>query len=139
MFVEGAEASREIPENSAGNLDVGLPLEATDANDDPVTYGLAGADAASFTVVADTGQLRTRNGVDYNFEAKDRYSIRVVADDGNGGSASIEVTVELTDEGGEAPGKPAEPLLTGATTTARRKTTTTSWWFRRPAGPGTGC
>ncbi|MDE0365527.1 MAG: fibronectin type III domain-containing protein [Gammaproteobacteria bacterium] len=131
LFVEGADASRELAENSVGNLDVGLPVEATDADDDPVTYGLEGADAASFTVVADTGQLRTRNDVDYNFEAKDRYSIRVVADDGKGGRASIDVTVELTDEDGEAPGKPAEPLLTGATTTSL----TVTWTPPDNSGP----
>ncbi len=131
MFDEGIEASRELAENSVGNLAVGLPVAANDADGDPLTYSLGGADAASFTLVADTGQLRTRDGVDYNFEAKDRYAMRVVADDGKGGSASIEVTVELTDEDGEAPGKPAEPLLTGATTTSL----TVTWTPPENSGP----
>ena len=79
---------------------------------------LDGADAASFTVDAGTGQLRTAAGVNYNFEAKDRYTVAVVAEDGEGGDASIAVTVKVTDEDGEAPHTPAEPLLTGATTTS---------------------
>ena len=130
-FAEGAQANRELLENTPSNMDIGQPVRATDPDGDPVTYRLEGADAGSFNLVEETGQLRTRDGVDYNFEANSRYSVVVRADDDQGGNASIEVTVELIDEDGEAPEKPAEPVLTGRTMTSL----TVTWTPPENAGP----
>ena len=65
---------------------------------DTLTYSLGGTDAASFDLVAASGQLRTKSGVAYDFETKSRYTVTVeVADDGNGGSDTVTVTITLTD------------------------------------------
>ena len=44
-----------------------------------------------------TGQLATKSGVTYNHEEKSSYSVTVKADDGNGGSTTIAVTLTLSD------------------------------------------
>ena len=79
-------------------VDLGAPLAATDADDDDtLTYSLEGADSASFAIDAATGQLRSRAGVRYDHEAQSSYALTVTADDGNDGTASVDVTVEVTD------------------------------------------
>ena len=49
---------RLVAENSAAASKIGAPVAATDTEDDPLTYTLAGTDAAQFTIDASTGQLR---------------------------------------------------------------------------------
>ena len=91
-------------------VDLGAPLAATDADDDILTYSLEGADSASFAIDAATGQLRSRAGVRYDHEAQSSYALTVTADDGNDGTASVDVTVEVTDVD-EPPLAPAAPTV----------------------------
>ena len=42
-----------------------------------------------------TGQLMTKAALD--FETKDSYTVEVMADDGNGGTDTIAVTITVTD------------------------------------------
>ena len=95
---------------------VGDPVSAVDPNGDSLTYSLAGADAGHFDIDADSGQVRTWMGVRYDFEAKAFFEMQVMADDGNGGSATAGVTVELTDEV-ERPLAPEEPTVKAASAT----------------------
>ncbi len=97
VFNEGNGATRSLPENSEAGENVGAPLTATDQDEDTPTYSLSGADAGSFDLDANTGQLVTKEGVSYDYEAKASYAVTVEASDGNGGTASIAVTVSLTD------------------------------------------
>ena len=91
-------AARSFAENTAAGTDIGDALTATDADaGDTLTYTLGGTDAASFDIVADTGQLRTKSGVTYDFETRSRYTVTVTASDANGGSDTVTVTVTLTD------------------------------------------
>ena len=68
-----------------------------------MTYTLGGDDAASFSIVASTGQLQTLAGLD--FEGKNSYSVTVSASDrkdatGNADTAidaTIDVTISVTD------------------------------------------
>ena len=90
-------ATRSFAENTAAGTNIGDAVTATDADNDALTYALGGTDAASFQIVADTGQLQTKSGVTYDFETKSSYSVTVTASDGNGGSDSIGVTITLTD------------------------------------------
>ena len=87
-------ATRSIPENTAANTNIGDPFTATDPNGDTLTYSLEGTDAASFSVVSGTGQLRTLAALDY--ETKMTYTVVVKADDGEL-SDTIEVTINVTD------------------------------------------
>lgn len=123
VFEEGEEAHRSFPENTPAGIDIGLPMTATDPEGDVVTYSLGGTDEASFHLLSETGQIQTRDGVVYDFEAKETYSVLVTASDPQGAVASIDVTIALIDEENEEeqevpPGRPREPIVTAATLTS---------------------
>ena len=111
-------AARSVAENTAAGQNVGAALTATDADSDTLTYTLEGTDAASFDIVSGSGQIQTRTGVTYNHEAKSTHTVVVKADDGNGGTDTIAVTIAVTDVD-EPPGQPAAPTVSataGSTT-----------------------
>ncbi len=97
VFTEGESATRSVPENSGANVNVGAAVSATDQDGDTLAYTLSGTDAGSFEIDGGTGQLTTVAGVTYDYEAKQTYSLTVEASDPEGASASISVTVNLTD------------------------------------------
>ena len=106
-----ANTTRSVPENSPAGTAVGAEVTATDANaDDTLTYSLEGTDARSFTIDSSTGQIETRSGVSYNHEAKPSYSVTVRADDGEGGSDTIDVTIDVADVN-EQTARPARPRV----------------------------
>ena len=113
VFSEGTSTTRSIAENIGSGQNIGNPVSATDGDNDQITYGLEGRDASAFTIQSNSGQLGTRSGVTYDYETKDRYSVTVRAQDGKGGSATIAVTITLTDEN-EPPGRPAAPTVTAS-------------------------
>ena len=89
-----------MPENSAPGLDIGDPVVATDADGHTLTYSLlqgGGTDGSSFDIVPSSGQLRTRSGVTYSYEAQRSFIVQVRVDDGNGGTDAVFVEIELTD------------------------------------------
>ncbi len=88
-------ATRSIAENTAAGMAIGDPVTATDADNDTLTYALGGTDMASFAIVSTSGQLQTMAPLDY--EMKTSYMVTVTADDGNGGTDSIAVTINVTD------------------------------------------
>ncbi|MCY4584299.1 MAG: cadherin domain-containing protein, partial [Chloroflexi bacterium] len=91
-----SSATLSVPENSPGGLAVGSPLTATDPDTaDVPTYSLEGADAASFDIEAQTGQIRTRTGADYAYEARARYRAIAKADTARGGPDPIATTIRL--------------------------------------------
>ena len=89
-----AIAERMVAENTAAGENIGAPVAATDANDDPLTYALGGQDAGSFDIDTATGQLMTKADLDY--ETKSSYMVTVTATDGQD-TASIDVTITVTD------------------------------------------
>ena len=117
-FTAGASTTRTVAENSAAGTNIGDPVTATDANNDPVTYVLGGTDVGSFSIDAGTGQLQTSAALD--FEVKSSYTVTVTANDGQGGTASITVTISVTDvsvtEGDPVPTNTA-PAFASATAT----------------------
>ena len=105
-------ATREVPENTAANTNIGAALPAaTDGDNDPLTYTLEDADAASFNFNATTRQLSTKSGVTYDHETTPSYSVTLKADDDNGGTDTLAVTITITDVE-EPPGRPAAPSVT---------------------------
>ena len=76
-------------------MGIGTPVAATDADNDTLSYALSGTDAASFDIGMSTGQLMTKAALDY--ESKMTYMVTVNANDGNGGTDSIDVTINVTD------------------------------------------
>ena len=100
-----------VPENSAADTVVGT-VTATDDDDDTLTYSLEGTDAASFEIDSGTGQIKTKTGVTYNYEAtQNSYEMTAKAADGNGGSDTIDVAIALLDDDTEKSAKPAKPTL----------------------------
>ena len=105
-FDTGHETTINLPENTAANENVGDAYTATDSDVDTLTWTLTGTDASSFTIVSSSGQIQTKSGVTYDFEAtKNTYSVTVGVHDGNDGmgnadtsvDATIDVTINLTD------------------------------------------
>ena len=68
--------------------------QATDA-EDTVSYTLGGDDAAAFEIAAD-GTVTFKVAPDYEVDPQS-YSFTVIADDGNGGTATQSVTVNVAD------------------------------------------
>ena len=109
-FTDGLGATRTLAENTTGVKDIGDPVGATDPEMTPLTYALEGTHADSFSIDTRSGQIKTRSGRTYDFEALSRYSVNVKATDGHGGEGSIPVSIDLTDLN-EAPVFTGEPTL----------------------------
>ena len=107
--------TRSLTENTPPDPSIGAPVRATDPEGRTVSYSLVGGDTGQFTIVSSNGQLRTQTGVDYNYEAKNRYSVTVEAQDDQGGRETITVTIDITDEDNERPERPDEPAVTAST------------------------
>ena len=98
-FTEGSRATRSVSENTPAGENVGDPVAATD--NDALAYTLAGPDDTLFEVVADTGQVRVGATTTLDFEDPDNpdheYQVTVTATDPSGASATIAVTIVVTD------------------------------------------
>ena len=116
VFTEGASATRSFHETigftaveTGSNIGAAVVATDTDAGD-TLTYTLQGTDAARFGIISTSGQLRTQVGEKYDHEAKSSYSVTVRVEDSSGGSDTITVTVNVTDQD-EPPA--AAPQLSG--------------------------
>lgn len=124
-FDEGASATRSVDENVAADANIGAAITATDDDKDSLTYALGGANAASFSIDASTGQLLTKDSL--NYETRSTYAVTVsVSDgkdaDGDADSATddtIDVAIDVTnvEEAGTVTLSPAQPGV-GAKVTA---------------------
>ncbi len=98
---------RSVAENTPAGRNVGTPVTATDADEsigDVLTYSLGGTDAAAFDIVAESGQILTKAALD--FETKNSYEVEVIATDTAEGTATIAITINVTniDESGNTGG-----------------------------------
>ena len=111
-----------MAENTAAGADIGSPVTATDPDDgDTLIYLLDGADADHFAIDADSGRLQTKGALDY--ESQDSYAVTVIAADGAGLWAGLDVTITVTDVD-EAPGQPDAPEVINIKETSFRVTWT---------------
>ena len=95
VFTEGIATTRSIAENTPAGRNIGGPVTATDEDEEDVlVYSLSGADAAFFGIVSTTGQLQTRDPLDY--EQKNVYSVVVIVSDGTL-TDTIGVAINVTD------------------------------------------
>ena len=97
--VQSDRTSREVAENTKVAQPIGAPVKADDADEDhrdKLIYTLGGPDARAFDIVRETGQIRTWVPLDY--EARNTYTVVVTARDPVGATASIQVTINVTDE-----------------------------------------
>ena len=81
------DADRSIAENTPKGVDIGSPIEASDLNPGKLTYTLEGDDAAMFDIDRETGQLKTKDKLDFDADG--------------GGGESHTVTVRATDPSGD--------------------------------------
>ena len=93
-FDEGAVATRGVVENTAAGVDIGDPVAATDADNDPLQYSLDAAGAESFDIDASSGQLQTKAGLDY--ETRDSYRVTVSVSDGVDANSDPDETTDNT-------------------------------------------
>ena len=103
MFTDGTITVRTIAENTAADINIGVPIAAIDTDaeadiddntNDPLTYTLGGIDAAAFIIDTETGQLKTKVALDY--EQKSLYLVSVTASDGQL-TDTIAVVIRLID------------------------------------------
>ena len=90
---------REIDENTPSGQKIGDPVAASnDESDDTLVYELGGADADKFGFSTSTGQLMTKDDLD--FETKRSYNVEISVSDGkdiNGNpDPSIDATIPVT-------------------------------------------
>ena len=114
VFFRGARTF-SVAENTGAGEAIGAPVEASDPDDDPLTYALEGADAVSFDIDRGNGQIRTSGPL--NHEEKSRHSVIVRARDRRGGTATAGVTINVTDIA-ERPSAPLSPTVTTASSTS---------------------
>ena len=132
LFNDGESTSRSIAENTAAGVSITTAVVSggesgvveatdpdvagdntdtnpeTDATTDALTYELGGTDAASFDIVASSGQLQTKAALDY--ETKSSYSVTVTVYDGPSTDTTrlmdtIRVTIRVIGAN-DAPGVP---------------------------------
>ena len=115
-------------------VDVGAPVTATDADGDTLTYSLEGTDAASFSIVSSSGQIRTEHAFVFDREVKASYSVTVKADDSNGGTDTIAVTINVDN----AVEKPRAPDMPTVTATSGSTTSLDVSWMAHFTRPNTG-
>ena len=107
---ETVESLNDTPDITARNI--GTPVAATDPDTtDTLEYSLEGDDAAKFEIVTNTGLITTKIGELYDYETKTSYSVRVKVVDGNGGSDTIDVTLNFLNQN-EPPGVVPRPTVT---------------------------
>ena len=102
QFPSGTD-TRTVAENTVSGQDIGRPVTATDPEKDDLTYILGGPDAGAFNIVESSGQLRTRDALD--FESDSSYTVIVevrdsLDDNGDSDTATddtITVTINVSD------------------------------------------
>ena len=111
----------------------------SDAGDDITGYAITdGADGSAFSIGATSGVLTFNAAPNYeapsDTDANNTYMVVVQATSGVGARVAIAfqtITVTVTDVGGEAPGKPAAPTVSGASATSL----SVNWSAPSNAGP----
>ena len=114
VFTEGTSTSRTVAENTAADTNIGAAVGATDADNNTLTYTLGGTDAATFDIDSTSGQLKTKDTLDY--ETKNTYSVTITVSDGSL-TDTINVTINVTDIVETIPNR--APVFTEGETTTR--------------------
>ena len=135
-FNDGGSATRTFDETIGDTAvtsasDIGTPVSATDPDSgDTLEYRLEGTDMARFGINATSGQIRTKVGESYDYEADSSYSVRVAVNDGTV-TVSSTVTINVTDQD-EPPLVMNKPVVTA---TADSTTSLEVSWTA-PSNPG---
>ena len=131
-FGSSETGDRSVVENTPAGQDIGVPVAATDADNNTLSYTLGGTDVGSFDIVDSSGQLQTKAAL--NYEAKDTYTVTVTATDPSDASDTVTVTITVSDRD-EPPGNPAIPSVAPAATDGHQ-TLDVTWTAPSNTGPG---
>ena len=129
-----ATTTRSVDENTPSNRDLDTPVEATDDDNDRLTYTLGGTDEDSFTIVSSSGQLRTKDALDYEVESS--YTVTVTATDPDDATDSVTVFIDVNNLDEDGTVKLAPEALMGTAVTATLEDpdgniSGTSWSWQR--------
>ena len=114
QFPATGSGERTVAENTPSGASVGLPVAATDPDNDGLTYSLGGTDAASFDIVASSGQIRAQAAL--NYEDTTSYSLTVSVHDGKDADSNTDTTIDdIVDVEVEVTDVDEAPTLTGDT------------------------
>ena len=104
VFPSSETGTRSVFENTPDGRDIGAPVEATDDDNDTLTYTLDTGSLAFFDIDEGSGQLWTKAALDR--EQRSSYRVRVTATDSSRASATITVTIAVE-------GVDEDPVLSG--------------------------
>ena len=96
LFPSTETGQRSVDENTRAGANIGAAVAAEDPERDRLTYSLTGPDAAAFTIVTSTGQLRVKDALD--FETKSSYSVTVNVHDGKDGTGATSTVIDDTQD-----------------------------------------
>ena len=92
---------RSVAENTEAGTVVGAPVTATDPGFDgrqeTLTYALSAAGSRDFDIDSGTGQIRVKAELNYEDTGRRTHQVSVRATDPSGGTASVDVTITVTD------------------------------------------
>ena len=140
-FGVNAAITRNVFENTSAGEDIGAPVTANDADATTLTYRLEGPDAALFSFVTSSGQIRTKSplnheNVECGYDSTAQtptctYRVTVTVSDGVGGSDATPVNIMVGDRH-EPVLAPARPTVRGA----EKSSTSLDVSWRAPANTG---
>ncbi len=96
VFAATNNTALTIAENTAAGTDIGTAFAASDEDNDTLTFSLSGTDAGSFNIDSGSGQLKTKDALNFETEPSS-YSVEIVVSDGNNGRDTLEVGITVTD------------------------------------------
>ena len=100
-FTTTGPVSVNINENNAVGADIGTALQATDPNDDTLTFTVEGTDAASFAIDAN-GQMTATASLDHESKSSHSFTAKVSDPAGGSDTLAVNVTVQNVEEAGTA-------------------------------------
>ena len=142
QFDSSVTGDREVDENTPAGMDIGEPVTATDADNDPLTYTLDDG-AEFFDIVPTTGQLQTKAALDYEDpDAATPYYVKVTATDTSGAdyiTGQIAIYVNNVEEPGTVTLSSLQPIvgqpLTATVSDPDDISDSETWsWARSPNG-----
>ena len=114
-----------VQESTAEGRNIGRVQARHSNSGEALTYRLSGADAGYFTI-DNNGQLQTSaTPLDYETQPGKQAVVELTAEDNNGQTATINVTITVVDEcasAGEPPCAPGRPGVSSASDTSLRVT-----------------
>ena len=129
-FTDGETTSRSFDETigdatATTATNIGEPVAAMDLDTgDTLTYTLEGTDSVKFDIDAATGQIKTRAGQAYDYEVARIYGFTVAVEDGEGGSDTILVTLDVNNHNEP----PLAPTITDVSATSGSTTSLDVSW-----------